>query len=48
MFQYALVDESGKHSLADLRSYQDWYLRYYLKAVPGVAEVASVGGFQKQ
>ena len=48
IFQYALVDESGKHSLSDLRSYQDWYLRYYLKAVPGVAEVAAVGGFGKQ
>jgi copper/silver efflux system protein len=48
VFQYALVDESGQHSLADLRSYQDWYLRYYLKAVPGVAEVAAVGGYVKQ
>ncbi len=48
VFQYALVDESGQHSLADLRSYQDWTLRYYLKAVPGVAEVASVGGFGRQ
>ena len=48
VYQYALVDDSGKHSLADLRSYQDWYLRYHLKAVPGVSEVASVGGFGKQ
>ena len=48
VFQYALVDESGRHSLADLRSLQDWYLRYYLKAVPGVAEVAAVGGFVQQ
>ena len=48
VFQYVLVDQSGKHSLADLRSYQDWYLKYYLKAVPGVAEVAPVGGFGKQ
>jgi Cu(I)/Ag(I) efflux system membrane protein CusA/SilA len=48
VFQYALVDQSGNHSLAELRSYQDWYLRYYLKAVPGVAEVAPVGGFGKQ
>ncbi len=48
VYQYALVDESGKHNLADLRSVQDWYLRYHLKAVPGVAEVAAVGGFQKQ
>ena len=48
VFQYVLVDKSGKHSLADLRSYQDWYLRYYLKSVPGVAEVASLGGFGRQ
>jgi Cu(I)/Ag(I) efflux system membrane protein CusA/SilA len=48
VFQYALVDETGKHDLAELRSYQDWYLRYQLQAVPGVAEVASVGGFVKQ
>ncbi len=48
VFQYALVDESGTNSLADLRSYQDWYLRYYLKSVPGVAEVAPVGGFGRQ
>ena len=48
VFQYALVDPTGKHSLEELRSYQDWYLRYYLKAVPGVAEVASVGGFVRQ
>jgi Cu(I)/Ag(I) efflux system membrane protein CusA/SilA len=48
VYQYALVDKTGKHSLADLRGYQDWYLRYYLQSVPGVAEVASIGGFQKQ
>jgi Cu(I)/Ag(I) efflux system membrane protein CusA/SilA len=48
VYQYALVDQTGKQSLAELRSYQDWYLRYYLKAVPGVAEVAPVGGFVKQ
>jgi Cu(I)/Ag(I) efflux system membrane protein CusA/SilA len=48
VYQYALVDTSGEHSLADLRSYQDWYLRYYLKAVPGVAEVAPIGGFGRQ
>ena len=48
VYQYALIDKSGRHSLADLRSYQDWYLRYYLQSVPGVAEVASIGGFQKQ
>src|SRR6201987_1134254 len=48
VFQYVLKDTSGKHSLAELRSYQDWYLKYYLKAVPGVAEVASLGGFTQQ
>ncbi len=48
VFQYALVDESGRHSLADLRSVQDWFLRYQLKSVPGVAEVAPVGGFVRQ
>ncbi len=48
VYQYALVDTSGKHSLADLRAYQDWYLRYYLRAVPGVAEVAPVGGYTRQ
>jgi copper/silver efflux system protein len=48
VYQYALVDTSGKHSLADLRSYQDWYLRYYLHSVPGVAEVAPVGGYTRQ
>ena len=48
VFQYALVDSSGKHSLADLRSYQDWNLRYALQSVPGVAEVAGIGGFQRQ
>ncbi len=48
VFQYVLKDESGKHSLAELRSYQDWYLKYYLKAIPGVAEVASLGGFTQQ
>jgi Cu(I)/Ag(I) efflux system membrane protein CusA/SilA len=48
VFQYALVDESGKHSLAELRSYQDWYLRYYLQSVPGVAEVAPIGGYTRQ
>src|SRR6201982_3385429 len=45
IYQYVLVDKSGTHSLSELRSYQDWYLRYYLKSVPGVAEVASLGGF---
>ena len=48
VYQYALVDISGKHSLADLRSYQDWYLQYYLRSVPGVAEVAPVGGYTRQ
>ena len=48
VFQYVLKDTSGKHNLAELRSYQDWYLKYYLKAVPGIAEVASLGGFTQQ
>ncbi len=48
IYQYVLEDTSGKHSLADLRSLQDWYLRYHLKSVPGVAEVAPIGGFGKQ
>ncbi|MBF8262872.1 MAG: cusA [Parachlamydiales bacterium] len=48
IFEYALIDESGKNSLQDLRSFQDWYLRYWLTSVPGVAEVASVGGYQKE
>ncbi len=48
VFEYALKDTSGKNSLADLRSFQDWYLRYWLESVPGVAEVASFGGFVKQ
>jgi len=48
VFQYALVDESGTHTLADLRSFQDWNLRYSLQAIPGVAEIATIGGFQNQ
>jgi Cu(I)/Ag(I) efflux system membrane protein CusA/SilA len=48
VFEYALVDKSGKHSLADLRSFQDWNLRYALESVKGVSEVAAVGGFVKQ
>ena len=48
VYQYALKDTSGKRTLADLRSFQDWFLRYQLQAVPGVAEIASFGGFQKQ
>ena len=48
VYQYALEDTTGKMNLAQLRSLQDWYLRYALTAVPGVSEVASVGGFEKQ
>ncbi|MBI2336048.1 MAG: efflux RND transporter permease subunit [Deltaproteobacteria bacterium] len=48
IFQYSLVDESGQNSIEDLRSFQDWKLRYLLKAIPGVAEVASVGGYVKE
>ncbi len=48
VYQYALVDESGAHDLAQLRSLQDWYLRYQLESVPGVAEVAAIGGFVKE
>ena len=48
VYEYALVDRSHTHSLADLRSLQDWHLRYQLETVPGVAEVASIGGFVRQ
>ena len=48
VFEYALVDKSGKHNLAELRSFQDWHLRYALESVKGVSEVAAVGGFVKQ
>src|SRR3989339_206163 len=48
IFQYALIDKSGKHNLQELRSYQDWTLRYYIQSVPGVAEVAPIGGFVRQ
>ena len=48
VYEYALVDHSGKYSLADLRSVQDWHLRYQLETVPGVAEVATIGGFVRQ
>jgi Cu(I)/Ag(I) efflux system membrane protein CusA/SilA len=48
VYEYALVDHSHQRSLADLRSLQDWYLRYQLETVPGVAEVATIGGFVKQ
>ena len=46
--EYVLIDRTAQHSLADLRTFQDWYLRYWLKAVPGVADVGSLGGFVKQ
>jgi copper/silver efflux system protein len=48
VYQYALVDRSGMHDPAAIRAFQDWTLRYWLQSVPGVAEVASVGGYQKQ
>ena len=48
VYQYAVVDETGTHDLAQLRSLQDWYLRYQLESVSGVAEVAAIGGFVKQ
>jgi copper/silver efflux system protein len=48
VYQYALVDRSGKHNLQQLRTLQDWTLRYALQSLEGVAEVASVGGFEKQ
>jgi len=48
VYEYALVDHSHQRSLADLRSLQDWYLRYQLETVPGVAEVATIGGFVRQ
>jgi Cu(I)/Ag(I) efflux system membrane protein CusA/SilA len=48
VYEYVLEDPTGKHDLAQLRSIQDWYLRYQLQTVPGVAEVASIGGFVKQ
>ena len=48
VYEYALVDDTGKHDLAELRSLQDWHLRYALESVKGVAEVAPVGGFVKQ
>jgi Cu(I)/Ag(I) efflux system membrane protein CusA/SilA len=48
IYEYALVDRSGQHDLAELRSIQDWYLRYPLQTVAGVAEVASIGGYVKQ
>ena len=48
VYEYALVDRSGRHDLSQLRSLQDWFLRFELKALPGVAEVASLGGMVKQ
>ncbi|RRJ82650.1 efflux RND transporter permease subunit [Aestuariirhabdus litorea] len=48
VYEYALVDRSGRHDLSELRSIQDWYLRYQLQTVPGVSEVASIGGHIKQ
>jgi Cu(I)/Ag(I) efflux system membrane protein CusA/SilA len=48
VFEYALVDGTGQHNLAELRGIQDWHLRYWLASVDGVAEVASIGGFVKQ
>jgi len=48
VYEYALVDKTGQHDLAQLRSLQDWYLRYPLQTVKGVSEVASIGGFVKQ
>ena len=48
VFEYAFIDRSGTHSLADLRGLQDWHLRYDLESVPGVSEVATIGGFVRQ
>jgi len=48
VFQYALVDTTGQNNLAELRSFNDWSLRYWLESLPGVAEVANFGGFEKQ
>jgi Cu(I)/Ag(I) efflux system membrane protein CusA/SilA len=48
VYQYALIDTTGKHDLSELRTYQDFNLRYALASVPGVAEVASIGGYQRQ
>ncbi|MBL8992909.1 MAG: efflux RND transporter permease subunit [Spirochaetia bacterium] len=48
VFQYALIDEKGEQNLQKLRSFQDWHLRYWLQGLEGVAEVASVGGFEKE
>ena len=48
IYEYALIDRSGKHSLADLRALQDWTLKFELKTVPNVSEVASIGGMVRQ
>jgi Cu(I)/Ag(I) efflux system membrane protein CusA/SilA len=48
VYEYALVDRSGRNNLAELRSFQDWHLRYALQSIPGVAEVAPIGGFVRQ
>src|SRR6266513_1095436 len=48
VYQYALVDTTGRYSIDQMRSYQDWYLRYALQSIPGVAEVAPIGGFVRQ
>jgi Cu(I)/Ag(I) efflux system membrane protein CusA/SilA len=48
VYEYALVDHTGRHDLSQLRSLQDWFLRYELKTLPGVAEVASIGGMVKE
>ena len=48
IYQYALIDKTGRYSLDQLKTYQDWYLRYALQSIPGVAEIAPVGGFVRQ
>ena len=48
VYEYAVIDRTHRHSLADLRALQDWYLRYQLETVPGVAEVATIGGYVRQ
>jgi len=48
VYEYVVTDDTGKHTLQELRAFQDWHLRYWLSSVPGVAEVASVGGYEKQ
>ena len=48
VYEYALVDKTGQHDLAELRAFQDWFLKFELKTVPNVAEVATLGGMVKQ